>query len=666
MNKNLYRKLAWQNIKNNRNTFFPFGICTIAMTAMFYMLCAIRDMSLKSNFYGDDSLNIFLKFGVWVTGIFAFFVIIYTNSFLMKRRAKEFGLYSMLGMEKGHICKIVFWEMAMVGGASVGAGLTVGILFSRLIYLFLGKLVSIPTNVGFTLSAGAIGLTMLVFVLFFVAAILGNVIRIARLKPIDLMRSTKAGEKEPKAKWFMAILGALCLGFGYYLSLSVTNPVQAVGTFFIAVLFVIAGTYLLFISGSVALLKLLKNNKRFYYQKHHFVTVSGLMYRMKQNAAGLASICILSTMVLVTLFSTVALYVGTEDCIRTMYPTDVSISVNPKLLLDDENQWSGMENVYATEEFETFINEYASECQVHIMDRTKYYNYLIEGMFDGNRFKPIEFLSSDMSMLFVLTEEDYKNYTGKEINLKPGEVLMYSKKHRQFRDQEMIFGNHKFEIVGTLPEEESMTNVQYIIDDFLTIVVKDLDEINAIYEDTHGVFYYDYEFNLSGEKKDIIKFCESLMDKMAEAGYGEDCSVGDIYSERQVYMSLYGSLLFIGIFVGLLFMGATVMIIYYKQISEGYDDRERFVIMQKVGMSEREVKGTIHSQILFVFFLPILLACVHIAFAFPAIRRILRLLGLVNVPLLVGCLIGTVAIYVIGYGIVYGLTARTYYKIVRK
>lgn len=665
MNKTLYRKLAWQNIKNNKNTFFPFGICTIAMTAMFYMLCAIRDMSLKSNFYGDDSLNIFLKFGVWVTGIFAFFVIIYTNSFLMKRRAKEFGLYSMLGMDKGHICKIVFWEMTMVGGASVGAGLTVGILFSRLIFLFLGKLVGIPTNVGFTLSAGAVGITMLVFVLFFAVAILGNVIRIARLKPIDLMRSTKAGEKEPKAKWFIAILGALCLGFGYYLSLSVTNPVQAVGTFFIAVLFVIAGTYLLFISGSVALLKLLKNNKHFYYQKNHFVTVSGLMYRMKQNAAGLASICILSTMVLVTLFSTVALYVGTEDCIRTMYPTDVSISVSPKLLLDDKNQWSGMENVYASEEFENFINEYALECQVDIEDRTKYYDYLMEGMFDGNRYKPIESMSSDMSMLFVLTEEDYKNYTGKDINLKPGEVLMYSKKHRQFQDQEMIFGNHKFEIVGTLPEEEAMTNVQYLIDDFLTIVVKDLDEINAIYEDTHGIFCYDYDFNLSGEKKNIIKFCESLPDKMAEAGYGEGCSVGDIYSERQVYMSLYGSLLFIGIFVGLLFMAATVMIIYYKQISEGYDDRERFVIMQKVGMSEREVKGTIHCQILLVFFLPILLACVHIAFAFPAIRRILRLLGLVNVPLLVGCLIGTVAVYVIGYGIVYMLTARTYYKIVK-
>lgn len=466
----------------------------------------------------------------------------------------------------------------MVGAASIGAGLMIGILFSRLIFLFLEKLVGISTNVGFTVPAGAVGLAILVFILFFTAAILGNMIRIARLKPIDLMRSTKAGEKEPKAKWLMAVLGILCLGIGYYISLSVTNPMQAVGTFFIAVLFVIAGTYLLFISGSVALLKLLKNNKRFYYKKNHFVTVSGLMYRMKQNAAGLASICILSTMVLVTLFSTVALYVGTADCIRTMYPTDVSISVSPKMLLDDEEHWSGAENIYASEEFESFINSFASECQVDITDRTKYYSYLVEGTFDGNQFLPIESMNSDMSMLFVLTEEDYKNCTGKEVDLKPGEAFMYSKKNHKFQNQEIIFGDNRLKLVGTLPEEEAMTSVQYWIDDFLTLVVSDLDDIRPIDAITHGNFSYDYNFNLTGEKEKIKKFCDGLDIKMAEAGFDDNRSVSDVFSERQVYMSLYGSLFFIGIFIGLLFMAATVMIIYYKQISEGYDDRERFVI----------------------------------------------------------------------------------------
>ncbi|MDD7333356.1 MAG: ABC transporter permease [Lachnospiraceae bacterium] len=666
MNKNLYRKLAWQNIKNNKNTFGPFGICTGAMTAMFYMLTAIVSMSEKSNFYGDDTLNIFLRFGIIVTGIFAFFVILYTNSFLMKRRAKEFGLYSMLGMEKHHICKIIFWEMLDIAAISIGAGVLIGMLFSRLMFLLLGKLVGIQSTVAFSLSVDAIVKTLVVFVLFFFVAIVLNFVRIARLKPIELMRSTKAGEREPKAKWLMAILGVLCLGGGYYLSVSVSDPVTAISTFFIAVLLVIAGTYLLFISGSIALLKLLKNSKHFYYKKNHFVTVSGLMYRMKQNAAGLASICVLSTAVLVTLFSTVALYVGTEDCIRTMYPTDVSIQANPKLEFDDDNCWTIAENVYETEEFECFLDEYAASCNVDIADREHYYLYLAIGVFSGSEFQQIESMSGDMSMVFILSAEDYKNYTGREVDLKSGEALVYSKKNCQFPEQKMTFGDKTLTIVGTLPDDDGMTNVQYLIDDFLTIVVSDMDEISAIdAESQSGNLSYDYNFNLTGEKADIIEFCDTLDGKMKEAGYDAERTVSDIHSERQDYMGLYGSLFFIGIFIGVLFMGATVMIIYYKQISEGYDDRERFVIMQKVGMSEREIKGTIRSQILLVFFLPILLALLHISFAFPAIRNILRIFGLVNIPLLVGCLVVTVAVYVIGYAIVYGLTARTYYKIVK-
>lgn len=668
MNKNLYRKLAWQNIRNNKDTFLPFGICSIARTTMFYMFCAISDMTGKSHFYGDESLIMLLNFGVWVTGIFAFFVILYTNSFLMKRRSKEFGLYSMLGMEKRHISRIVFWEMAIVGGTSILGGLVIGMLFSRLIFLFLAKLVGIPTNIGFTISVGAIGTTLSVFVLFFMATILGNVIRIARLKPIDLMRSTKTGEKEPKARWLLAILGVLSLGFGYYLSLSVTNPVKALGTFFIAVLFVIAGTYLLFISGSIALLKMLKNNKHFYYQKNHFVTVSGLMYRMKQNAAGLASICILSTMVLVTIFSTVALYTGTEDCIRTMCPTDVSIEAFPEMEYDENHHFTLKESDYAGEKFDRFLDNFAADKKVEITDRDRYYVYIATGLIKGEQFVVSDdnSMSSSMSMVFLMTEKDYETHSGKKVNLKPGEAMIYSTKNKSYSGKQLHFGDKSLSVVGMLPAMDAMSNLQYMMDDFVTVVVRDMDEIRAI--DTQisfGSVDYVYDFNLTGDKEDIVAFCRQLDEKIKDAGFDDNRTITDIYSERQSYMNLYGSLLFIGIFVGLLFMAATVMIIYYKQISEGYDDRERFVIMQKVGMSEREVKGTIHSQILLVFFLPIILACMHIAFAFPAIKRIFRMLGLVNIPLMVGCLIATVVIYVIGYGIVYVLTARTYYKIVK-
>lgn len=668
MNKNLYRKLAWQNIRNNKDTFLPFGICSIAMTTMFYMFCAISDMASNSRFYGDEALTMFLSFGEWVTGIFAFFVIIYTNSFLMKRRSKEFGLYSMLGMEKRHISRIVFLEMSMVGGASILGGLLIGVLFSRLIFLFLGKLVGIPTNVGFTISVGAIGTTLVVFLLFFMAAILGNVIRIARLKPIDLMRSTKAGEKEPKARWLLAILGVLSLGFGYYLSLSVTNPVKAVGTFFIAVLFVIAGTYLLFISGSIALLKILKNNKHFYYQKNHFVTVSGLMYRMKQNAAGLASICILSTMVLVTIFSTVALYAGTEDCIRTMCPTDVSIEAFPEMEYDENHHFTLKECDYAGKKFDQFLDAFAADKKVEITDRDRYYVYIALGLIQGEQFVVPDdnSMSSSMSMVFFMTEKDYETHSGKQVDLQTGEAMIYSAKSKSYAGKQLNFGKKSLSVVGMLPAMDDMTNLQYMMDDFVTVVVRDMDEIGEVEAQLKGgSMDYVYDFNLTGDKEDIAAFCRQLDETIKTAGFDDNRTLTDIYSERESYMKLYGSLLFIGIFIGLLFMAATVLIIYYKQISEGYDDRDRFVIMQKVGMSEREVKGTIHSQILFVFFLPIILACVHIAFAFPAIQRIFRMLGLVNVPLMVGCLVTTVAVYIIGYGIVYMLTARTYYRIVK-
>lgn len=668
MNKNLYRKLAWQNIRNNKDTFLPFGICSIAMTTMFYMFCAISDMASNSRFYGDEALTMFLSFGEWVTGIFAFFVIIYTNSFLMKRRSKEFGLYSMLGMEKRHISRIVFLEMSMVGGASILGGLLIGVLFSRLIFLFLGKLVGIPTNVGFTISVGAIGTTLVVFLLFFMAAILGNVIRIARLKPIDLMRSTKAGEKEPKARWLLAILGVLSLGFGYYLSLSVTNPVKAVGTFFIAVLFVIAGTYLLFISGSIALLKILKNNKRFYYQKNHFVTVSGLMYRMKQNAAGLASICILSTMVLVTIFSTVALYAGTEDCIRTMCPTDVSIEAFPEMEYDENHHFTLKECVYAGKKFDQFLDAFAADKKVEITDRDRYYVYIALGLIQGEQFVVPDgnSMSSSMSMVFFMTEKDYETHSGKQVDLQTGEAMIYSAKSKSYAGKQLNFGKKSLSVVGMLPAMDAMTNLQYMMDDFVTVVVRDMDEIGEVEAQLKGgSMDYVYDFNLTGDKEDIAAFCRQLDETIKTAGFDDNRTLTDIYSERESYMKLYGSLLFIGIFIGLLFMAATVLIIYYKQISEGYDDRDRFVIMQKVGMSEREVKSTIHSQILFVFFLPIILASVHIAFAFPAIQRIFRMLGLVNVPLMIGCLVTTVAVYIIGYGIVYMLTARTYYRIVK-
>ena len=678
MNKGLYIRLAKQNIRKNKSTFLPFLLSGIVMAAMFYMLDSIRQQCDDTLFFGASTMEKVLIVGVIVAGLFSVCVLFYTDGFLMKQRSKEFGLYSLLGMEKKHISKVVFWELAIIGSGSIVIGLLAGILFSRLMFMVLLKIIRINTDFQFRIMPSSILATIVLFAGVFVAIMLANMVRVFSLKPIELMRSTRQGEKEPKAKWLLAIIGVVSLGYGYYLAQTAENPLKAIKTFLTAVLCVIVGTYLLFLSGSIAVLKLLKKNRRFYYHKKHFITVSGMMYRMKQNAVGLANICILCTGVLVVLSSTVSLYVGIEDIMRTRYPMDVMTEFLyeegnedvPDSMLDE---WKASYH-YDYDKVIDMLYKRADSYNVSIEDMQSYYIYSMPGSFLGTNFKLMDGMTfsdyASATELSVIDIDDYNTLTGENESLSSGEVLIYSTIDDLNDAENITINDRAYKVAGrfsNMPIKEAFSSVF----ENVMVVVDSLDEIKAInnYVNENSTdggisnIIHQINYNLTGKLSDKNAFCTRIRDNINDTGIAHLASVDDIYTTRPEMLGIYGGLFFVGIFIGTLFLVTTVMIIYYKQLSEGYDDRERFSIMQKVGMSKSEVKSVIRSQILQVFFLPIALAILHICFAFKIIKDMLVTMNFTNVALFVKCTVVTALVFTVVYFIVYCLTAKTYYKI---
>lgn len=668
MNRGLYRKLALRNIRKNRNTFLPFSISATAIIAMFYMLYSIQAQVDDSVFTGANTMGIILNFGVVICGIFSVFVLIYTNNFLIKRRSREFGLYSVLGMEKKHISRIVFWEIIIIAFVCITAGILTGIVLSKLMFMVLLKLLGIQTNLSFGIEPGAILITVVIFLGIFVVIILWNNFKIHRLKPVELMRNESAGEKEPKAKWLLAILGLACLGIGYYLAITTKNPITALNVFFVAVLLVMAGTYLLFLSVSIAVLKILKKNKSFYYHKKHFITVSGMMFRMKQNAVGLANICILSTCVLVVISSTVSLYAGMEDVLGNRFPKEVTTSYIYEDDSDDEAFLKKYHYDYSV--LDSAFLQRAEKYNLKIKNMETFYSLDSVGSFVDNQFT-MDYQGADsLIVVSVETLEDYKNKAEDNISLEKDEAIVYISDEERLKNDEVNILGKEFKIKKTLDKiPGGGQNSAYEI---LYLVVSDMDvmrDMKKIFNENSGSkirdnIYYNYQFDLSGTEENKEKFCTGLRDYIIDTGIAHTDIVADRYTSRQSFFELYGSLLFIGIFIGSMFLITTVMIIYYKQLSEGYEDRQRFEIMKKVGMDEKEIKAVIKNQILLVFFLPILLAVVHICFAFDIIRKMLISFNFTNTSLYIVCVIMVVLVFFIAYGIVYGLTAKTYYKIV--
>lgn len=671
-------------MKSNRRFYLPYILTVIGTAAAFYIMAAIvSDPGSKELAAGTSNgpmyVSMFMTLGMFVLGLFSCIFLLYTNSFLMKRRQKELGLYSVLGMSKTNIAGIMVFEALYIALIGIGGGIAVGILLTKLVSLALFRLMRLPVPFGFSVQPIAIIIVVLFFAGLILLTLLANLAKVGRSRPVELLRGGNVGEKEPKANWFLTIVGVLFLGAGYAAAMLVDNPGMAVAVYFLAVFAVIIGTYCLFTSVSIAALKALRRNKRYYYKAKHFISVSGMLYRMKRNAVGLANICILCTMVMVMVSGTLSLYLGSEEQVNVYCPADVVVETTYYAS-------STGDHVYNEETGEETI-EYHTPYDAAAMDAW------FEDYFAGHKLTPssakaVEYYTftavdseDHVSLVTAVTAETYAQLTGEAApELAPGEALAHVPSGYKFGDGLNFLdkdGNTlSIQFVGEAQLSSAQVELNTAIlsqseDDDIVLVVPDtaaLLELVAGQENGSYVWRGQYDFDASDEA--VSAMVDDYWAASREGG-GVDAGYYDVLridlrseTERDVY-GLSGGFLFLGVFLGIVFLMATVLIIYYKQVSEGYEDNARFDIMRKVGLSEREARRAIRSQILTVFFMPILVAAIHIAFDFNLVVLLLRLFSLTNVKLTALCTLGTLLVFCAVYAVVYALTARSYYKIVR-
>ena len=641
MNNFIYEKLAVTNLKNNRKTYVPYIFTGVLTVMMFYIIDALS----RGKGITQDTLKICLQYATGVIVVFAVIFLFYTNSFLIKRRKKEIGVYNILGMGKRHIARMMAVETILTAGISILGGLVFGIIFGKLMYLLLLKILHNSVDMQFSVNGTAIVQTVILFAGIFLLTYLYNILQIQLVNPVELLHGGNQGEKEPKSRWLLVIVGVAALGNGYWIALTTEAPLEVLLKFFVAVVCVIIGTYALFIAGSIVVLKILRKNKAYYYNPKHFTSVSGMIYRMKQNGAGLANICVLSTMVLVMVSTTVSLYAGMEDILDSRFPRDVSIVCNEA----DTNK---------EETLQRLIKEQCEKAGVKITDRVRYRYGSMNAVLKGNNLEKVEQYYPDNHFYYVemITQEEYNRIEKKNVSLKEQEILTYTTNGKCGKKQINIAGQN-YQVKKELSEMTSQPKSTAEMYKTLYIVFANAEQIERIES-----FSYADKFNLKGDdgkQKEALEqiqneFYEKIPDGMMESRM----------LSRSSFYELYGGLFFIGIYLGSMFIMATVLIIYYKQISEGYDDRERYQIMQKVGMSKKEVKRSIRSQVLSVFFLPLIVAVIHVAVAFKVMTKILGVLNLTNVLLFAVCTIITIAVFAVFYIIVYSITAKEYYRIV--
>ena len=667
MSRFFYGRLAFSNLKKNGSLYLPYLLAAIGTSAMYYIMGAISNDEGIKDMPGSMDLKIILGLGCGVMGIFAVVFLFYTNSFLMKRRKKEFGLFNILGMEKRHIGKMMFWELLIVAGLSIFLGIAVGLLLNKLVVLVLLRLVNLEVPFGFSISMSSMVSTAILFSCIFAATLVYNLFQVQKAKPIELLQSANHGEKEPKTRWFLAVLGILCLGSGYAIALFVEDPIGVLLLFFLAVILVMLGTYCLFTAGSIALLKILRKNKTYYYKTSHFTSVSGLIYRMKQNAVGLGNICILSTMVLVMVSGTVSLYMGVESTMVRRYPKEINLS-------GYDMSEKGKKTL------NQIVMQAAADMEIGIEELSYYTDISFTAYKDGQMFyvlAPSESVKPEGEMCIVewITLEDYERLGGKHVELAEDEVLSYTKngtgKEEKYKilDKDFRVKEHLTELSLSDMKQEMMCEVYFIVvkDEKIQKEVYELQE--SVYGERASQIIYNLALNVTGGEEEQIAcgtHIQELLEEWVAAGEEEDGWVKiDVRAEQKSnFMVFCGGFLFLGIFLGFVFLMATTLIIYYKQVSEGYEDKVRFEIMQKVGMSKKEVRASIRSQILKVFFLPLVMACIHLVMAFPMMNRLILLFGMEDMPLFAICTAGTVGVFAVIYAIVYGITARSYYKIV--
>lgn len=672
MHKGIFSRLAKQNIRNNKSTYIPYIITCIFCIAMIYMMEFLRDCpTLDQAVRQADEVRMIVFTGEIVVEIFCIIFLIYSNSFLMKRRQKEIGLYNILGLERNHIGIVMFLETIITSIGSLAGGIAAGIIGSKLALLLLLKLLHIPSVLGFYISVKGIFTCLFMFGIIFLMILFLNLAKIHLSRPVELLRGNNTGEKEPVVKWLMALIGFICLGAGYYLAVTTESPIKAITIFLLAVILVMAGTYLLFTAGSIVILKFLRRRKSFYYRTGNFISISGMLYRMKQNAIGLASICILSTGVLLMIAMTVSIYFGMNDIMLNRYPYDVDMSVTS--ISEEECQT-------AIEAFEKAIAD--NKVPVEKSVEEIYLDIVCSKNGDQILIKPANTIrnSDSVLVLSLLDQAEYERLTGISANLNDGEIFAWYPSAVQ--KDSVTVDETEFTVKKWL-DKNPLTCGEDAVSDNAVLVVTDedfkkFDEMRTeMYKGVSSApagedLTLHLGLDITGSETDKIDFgtpvMEVVKDLKKNGGLSENSWItsGIRQQEYESYYADNGSLLFIGIFLGSLFLMGTAMIIYYKQISEGYEDQKRFEIMQKVGLSRREVRSSVRRQILMVFFLLLLMAMLHITMAFPMIRRMLLLFGMTNTKLFIGCTAGTVLIFAVVYGLIYLMTARSYYHIVER
>ena len=676
MSKGFYSKLAWNGIRKNKKFYTPYILTCIGMIMMYYIVSFLSVSPQVTNMSGGDTIQVMLSLGCGVISVFSILFLFYTNSFLMRRRKKEFGLYNILGMGKGNLARILLWETLIVTVLSLGIGLLCGIILSKVAELGMLNILSLEVSFAFQIEIQAVYQTIVLFLVIFALILLNSLRQIHLTNPIELLHSETVGEKPPKAKWVLAVLGLFLLGGAYWLAVSIQDPLSAFIWFFVAVIMVIIGTYFLFIAGSVSFCKLLQKNKRYYYKTHHFISVSSMVYRMKRNGAGLASICILCTMVLVMVSSTICLYIGTEDSLRTRYPRHINLDTTIQAFNEaDEVQMDNIRQISAE-----VVSEYGQEMSQVLDYRVAgLVGYLNEDQIILDESRLTEFHwdgYSDVWQIYVVPLEDYNRLMGQSETLEVDEVLIYTTKMGEYTADTITF------------EDGNPMRVKKVVDDFADNGVDAMQVIPSLYifvsdfqkvvepllgmeNLTSGIvsLHWFYGFDLNCEDEKQIEIMDELGRRIdlleIESGEGAPItSYEAVAKERTSFYGLYGGLFFLGVLLGIVFLFAAVLIIYYKQISEGYEDQSRFEIMQKVGMNRREIKKSINSQILTVFFLPLLTAGVHLCFAFPLIYKLLALFSLTNLSLLILVTVICYLIFSLFYVVIYRVTSHAYYSIV--
>ncbi|MDD6505340.1 MAG: ABC transporter permease [Lachnospiraceae bacterium] len=678
MKIDFYPRLAWDGIRKNKRFYLPYILTCSGMIMMFYIIHHLAAMKALDGMIGGGTTKLTLGLGVWVIAAFALVFLTYTNSFLMRHRQKEFGLYNILGMGKKNLSLVFVWENLILYGISMVLGLVCGISLSKMAELGLVRMLYGEISYDFTISSEAIWDTVLMFGAIFVFLLIKGLFSIWRLSAIALMKSENTGEKPPRANYLLGIGGGMILALAYYIAVSIKSPLLALSWFMIAVILVILATYMIFVAGSVMLCRILQRNPKYYYQKDHFVAVSSMMYRMKRNGAGLASICILSTMVLVMMLGSGSLYFGAEDSLRTRYPRDISVSV-------DFLSYEG-DHVYSKEKEERIlanVNQILEKHETIPQNVECYLSSSIVGMLAHGQLvtnpKTVDSMSPEimenLAQIYFVPLDEYNECMGTNETLEKGEVLIHCVR-RSYEDPEIhLWDGTVLTVKKQLDEMMGNGDAAMDIIPSVFVVVNDMDTIMATINSEFSTedhycspeLHYGFDTDLDSEEEvnlaEEIRACVRELDYTGDGGF-YSYSVECREAEREDFYCTFGGIFYLGIILSIVFLLATVLIIYYKQVTEGYEDESRFAIMQKVGMTKKDIRRSINAQMRMVFLLPIAAAVLHLSFAFPMVQKLLALFNLHNVSLMVWTMVITVLIFGIFYGIIYKVTSNAYYSIV--